>query len=67
MTNFMNKPLAEVDPDIAAIISKEERRIAYNLEMIASENFVSEAVLEASGAWRAFDPWSPVKFFRAQL
>jgi glycine hydroxymethyltransferase len=50
MTNSMNKPLAEVDPDIAAVIGKEERRIAYNLEMIASENFVSEAVLEATGS-----------------
>jgi glycine hydroxymethyltransferase len=50
MTNSMNKSLAEVDPDIAAIIGKEERRIAFNLEMIASENFVSEAVLEAMGS-----------------
>jgi glycine hydroxymethyltransferase len=50
MSISMNKSLIEVDPDIAAIISKEERRIAYNLEMIASENFVSEAVLEAMGS-----------------
>jgi glycine hydroxymethyltransferase len=50
MTISMNQSLAEADPDIAAIISKEERRIAYNLEMIASENFVSEAVLEAMGS-----------------
>src|SRR5262247_43553 len=49
MTASFNKPLAQVDPEIAAIIAKEERRIAYNLEMIASENFVSEAVLEALG------------------
>jgi len=46
----MNSPLAEVDPDIAAAIADEERRLAYNLEMIASENFVSEAVLEAMGS-----------------
>jgi len=46
----MNRSLAQVDPDIAAIIAKEERRLAYNLEMIASENFVSEAVLEAMGS-----------------
>jgi glycine hydroxymethyltransferase len=46
----MNRPLAEVDPEIAATIAKEERRLAYNLEMIASENFVSEAVLEALGS-----------------
>ena len=50
MTASFNKPLAQVDPEIAAIIAKEERRIAYNLEMIASENFVSEAVLEAMGS-----------------
>jgi glycine hydroxymethyltransferase len=50
MTASLNKPLAQVDPEIATIIAKEERRIAYNLEMIASENFVSEAVLEAMGS-----------------
>ena len=50
MTSLMNRSLAQVDPDIAAIIAKEERRLAYNLEMIASENFVSEAVLEAMGS-----------------
>ena len=50
MTSSMNSPLAEVDPDIAAAIADEERRLAYNLEMIASENFVSEAVLEAMGS-----------------
>ena len=46
----MNRPLAEVDPEIASTIADEERRLAYNLEMIASENFVSEAVLEAMGS-----------------
>ena len=50
MTSPMNSPLAEVDPEIAACIADEERRLAYNLEMIASENFVSEAVLEAMGS-----------------
>ena len=50
MTSPMNRPLAEVDPEIAASIADEERRLAYNLEMIASENFVSEAVLEAMGS-----------------
>ena len=50
MTESMNRPLAEVDPEIAAMIADEERRLAYNLEMIASENFVSEAVLEAMGS-----------------
>jgi glycine hydroxymethyltransferase len=46
----MNRPLSEVDPEIAATVADEERRLAYNLEMIASENFVSEAVLEAMGS-----------------
>ncbi|HVF88634.1 MAG TPA: serine hydroxymethyltransferase [Blastocatellia bacterium] len=46
----MNRPLSEVDPEIAEAIANEEQRLAYNLEMIASENFVSEAVLEAQGS-----------------
>lgn len=50
MTTLMNRPLADVDPEIAATIADEERRLAFNLEMIASENFVSEAVLEAMGS-----------------
>jgi len=50
MTASMNRTLAEVDPEIAATIGDEEQRLAYNLEMIASENFVSEAVLEAMGS-----------------
>jgi len=50
MTTPMNKPLSEVDPEVAGIIADEERRLAYNLEMIASENFVSEAILEAMGS-----------------
>ncbi len=50
MTTPMNRPLAEADPEIAAAIANEEHRLAYNLEMIASENFVSEAVLEAMGS-----------------
>src|SRR5215831_8069514 len=50
MTSSMNRPLADVDPEIAQTIVDEERRLASNLEMIASENFVSEAVLEAMGS-----------------
>lgn len=50
MTTLMNRTLAEVDPETAAAIADEERRLAFNLEMIASENFVSEAVLEAMGS-----------------
>lgn len=50
MTDLMNRSLADIDPEIAAVIANEETRLAYNLEMIASENFVSEAVLEAMGS-----------------
>ncbi len=46
----MNLPLAEVDPEIAEILRDEARRQATGLELIPSENFVSEAVLEAMGS-----------------
>ncbi len=46
----MNMPLAEVDPEIAEILREEARRQATGLELIPSENFVSEAVLEAMGS-----------------
>ena len=42
--------LAEVDPEIHRLIGLEARRQALSLELIASENFVSEAVLEAAGS-----------------
>jgi glycine hydroxymethyltransferase len=42
--------LAEVDPDIAKALRDEAQRQHRNLELIASENFVSEAVLEALGS-----------------
>ncbi|WP_419804368.1 serine hydroxymethyltransferase [Terriglobus sp.] len=45
----LNAPLATVDPEIAAQIALEARRQHDGLEMIASENFVSRAVLEAAG------------------
>ncbi|OQY25258.1 MAG: serine hydroxymethyltransferase [Desulfobacteraceae bacterium 4572_35.2] len=44
------KNLAQVDPEIAQNIIDETERQEYNLEFIASENFVSEAVLEAQGS-----------------
>lgn len=44
------RPLAEVDPEIAAEIAAEERRQASGLELIASENFASRAVMEAAGS-----------------
>ncbi|MHB8736386.1 MAG: serine hydroxymethyltransferase [Terriglobales bacterium] len=43
-------PLAEADPQVAAALAQETRRQHEHLEMIASENFVSEAVLEAAGS-----------------
>src|SRR5437899_1469308 len=46
----MNLPLQEVDPEIAEILRDEARRQATGLELIPSENFVSEAVLEAMGS-----------------
>src|SRR6202050_897222 len=46
----MNRPLYEVDPEIATAIDNEVRRQHEGLELIASENFVSEAVLEAAGS-----------------
>jgi glycine hydroxymethyltransferase len=46
----MNRPLYEADPEIAAAIDNETRRQHEGLELIASENFVSEAVLEAAGS-----------------
>jgi len=49
-TSAMSRPLYEVDPQIAAAIDNETRRQHEGLELIASENFVSEAVLEAAGS-----------------
>src|SRR5512147_3318774 len=43
-------PLAEVDPQIAEVLERELRRQQGTLEMIASENFVPQAVLEAVGS-----------------
>src|SRR2546427_1145220 len=46
----MNRRLREVDPEIAEILKLEARRQATGLELIPSENLVSEAVLEAVGS-----------------
>src|SRR5260370_27361786 len=46
----MYYPLYEADPQIAAAIDNETRPQHEGLELIASENFVSEAVLEAAGS-----------------
>jgi glycine hydroxymethyltransferase len=49
-TSKMYLPLYENDPQVAAAIDNETRRQHEGLELIASENFVSEAVLEAAGS-----------------
>ena len=46
----MSRPLSSVDPEIAQAIANEENRQHDGLELIASENFVSQAVLEAAGS-----------------
>ncbi len=46
----MSRRLDEVDPEVAEALRDEVRRQATGLELIASENFVSEAVLEAMGS-----------------
>jgi glycine hydroxymethyltransferase len=48
--NFQTAPLAEVDPDIARVLERELARQQSTLEMIASENFVPQAVLDAVGS-----------------
>ena len=46
----INQPLAELDPDIAEVLAGELDRQRGTLEMIASENFVPRAVLQAQGS-----------------
>ena len=46
----MRRSLADTDPEIAAAVRNEARRQSDGLELIASENFVSAAVLEAAGS-----------------
>ena len=50
LTTFFNNTLADTDPEIAAAISDEMMRQQDQIEMIASENIVSNAVLEAQGS-----------------
>ncbi|MGA7107358.1 MAG: serine hydroxymethyltransferase [Terracidiphilus sp.] len=50
MTDRMALSLAQADPDVAAAVDHETFRQHEGLELIASENFVSEAVLEAAGS-----------------
>lgn len=50
MNGSFNQPLAEVDPDVAEAMRAELHRQRDTLEMIASENFVPRAVLQAQGS-----------------
>ncbi|HYF71501.1 MAG TPA: serine hydroxymethyltransferase [Nocardioides sp.] len=49
-SDVMNQSLAQVDPEIAAVLDGELARQRETLEMIASENFVPRAVLQAQGS-----------------
>jgi glycine hydroxymethyltransferase len=48
--SLMHRSLAETDPEIAQAIKNETHRQSDGLELIASENFVSRAILEAAGS-----------------
>ena len=50
MTGFFSDPLAKADPEVAAAIADELVRQQDQIEMIASENIVSVAVMEAQGS-----------------
>ncbi len=50
LDSFFNSPLSEVDPEIHAAIQKELGRQRHEIELIASENIVSRAVMEAQGS-----------------
>jgi len=46
----LSRTLAETDPDIATAVANEKKRQSEGLELIASENFVSQAILETAGS-----------------
>src|SRR5947209_3956973 len=48
--NFFSDTLFEADPEIAGAIAHERERQQFQIELIASENIVSRAVLEAQGS-----------------
>ncbi|MDP4605897.1 MAG: serine hydroxymethyltransferase, partial [Erythrobacter sp.] len=50
MDGFWNDDLAHADPEIAAAVAKELARQRDKIELIASENIASRAVLEAAGS-----------------
>ncbi|MGB9027304.1 MAG: serine hydroxymethyltransferase, partial [Rhodomicrobium sp.] len=50
LRNFFTSPLREADPEIAGVLERELVRQHDEIELIASENYVSRAVLEAAGS-----------------
>jgi glycine hydroxymethyltransferase len=48
--DHFTKPVAEVDPEIAEVLKDEAARQERTLEMIASENFVPQAILDCQGS-----------------
>src|SRR2546423_10799040 len=48
--DFFNRPLADVDPEVADVLAHELERQQRTLEMIASENFAPQAVLDCQGS-----------------
>ena len=50
MDTLNDLPLRQLDPEIQAVLDSELERQQHTLEMIASENFVPRAVLEAQGS-----------------
>ncbi|MDJ0951528.1 MAG: serine hydroxymethyltransferase [Alphaproteobacteria bacterium] len=48
---YLTRHLAEADPEVAELVAREYARQAGGIELIASENVVSRAVLEAQGSW----------------
>ena len=48
--DFQTRPVSEVDPEIAQVLEDELRRQDSTLEMIASENFVPQSVLDCQGS-----------------
>jgi glycine hydroxymethyltransferase len=48
--DFFTRPVEDVDPEIADVLANELSRQEHTLEMIASENFVPQAVLDCQGS-----------------
>jgi hypothetical protein len=60
--SYLTEPLAQVDPEMYELIRKEKQRQVCGLEMIASENFTSRAVLETLGSCLT-NKYSEVRYF----